>query len=236
MKWNMAPVALLAVTVATFALGADRAEALAVATGLTFGYSGTVSAVTDPSNVTGLHSGDTIAGTLTFEPLDDHFTSSTTVAPPPSIPVTTTTNTFSESGKFSFGLPGSPIEVTGVSGTVDSSLGNFLASAGLNFYLGDSDSSITLDSSAFGSNRAPLTSLVQLPADSTGLTAFFDGVFSGGSGHIGYLGSQIDFVLNVAPPVAATPIPATAWLFLSALGGIGMLGWTRRRAGVTAVA
>jgi hypothetical protein len=232
MKWNIAPAALLTVTVASFTLGAGKAEAVPVLPpSLTFGYSGTISSVSGPD--LGLHSGDAIAGTLTFVPLDDSFTSSTTTAPPPSIPVTTTTNTFAESGTFSFGVPGNPIEVTGVSGTVDSSLGDFLNVAGLNFNLADGANSIALNSGGFFSSRSPLTSLTQLPADSTGLATFFGALVASSIGHINYLGSQIDFGLNVEP-LAATPIPATVWLFASALGGLGLLGWMRRHAVGTA--
>lgn len=31
------------------------------------------------------------------------------------------------------------------------------------------------------------------------------------------------------PPAGTVPLPATAWMFLTALGGLGLLGWRRRR-------
>ena len=54
--------------------------------------------------------------------------------------------------------------------------------------------------------------------------AFPGTVFPAGNGSI-----HVDVV--AAPPVAATPIPGALPLFVSAIGGLGLLGWRRRNAG-----
>ncbi|MPY74455.1 MAG: VPLPA-CTERM sorting domain-containing protein [Alphaproteobacteria bacterium] len=35
---------------------------------------------------------------------------------------------------------------------------------------------------------------------------------------------------TISPEVSAVPLPAAVWLFLSALGGLGLFGWRKRRA------
>jgi hypothetical protein len=34
---------------------------------------------------------------------------------------------------------------------------------------------------------------------------------------------------TISPTVSAVPLPAAVWLFLSALGGLGLFGWRKRR-------
>jgi hypothetical protein len=34
---------------------------------------------------------------------------------------------------------------------------------------------------------------------------------------------------TISPAVSAVPLPAAVWLFLSALGGLGLFGWRKRR-------
>jgi hypothetical protein len=223
MKRSMVAAGFVAVVVAAFAWGSDRAEATPIPV-QTFNFSGKL--ISDPGNVTGLHAGDTIAGSLTFAPLVDTYTTSTTTALPPSFPITTTTNSFAESGKFTFGAPGSPIEVDGASGKVDSSITDFFfQEAGLDFSMANGGDSISFGAGSFASSATILTSLSQLPSDSTGIAAFLGGLFFfPQDGKISYHGSEIDFQLAIG----ATPIPATVWLFASALGGLGLLGWMRR--------
>jgi len=89
--------------------------------------------------------------------------------------------------------------------------------------------------------------LTQFPSPATALAVArygLSGLFAGILGLVllGYLlvsGRRIaDGLLWLVPPalrprtaaVAATPVPGTLWLFVSALGGLGMIGWTRRRA------
>jgi hypothetical protein len=231
MKRSILPAGLLAAVVAFGFIG--RAEAVPIPATLSFGYTGSVSGVTDPSSVTGLHLGDTISGSLIFDPLNNVFTTTTdTIGPPPGFPIGST-NHFAEDGRFSFGaVPGTPHAVNSASGTVDSNQSSFIiSSSGLHFALASGGDSITLDFSGFLSSTPPLTSLTQLPADSTGIAQLFASFFTTGTGHINYIDSQIDFVLDVGTytPTAATPVPATVWLFASALGGLGALGWKRRQ-------
>lgn len=236
MKHSIMAAGLLAVVV-TFSFGGTRAEAAPVPVGLSFAYSGTVGLITDPSNVTGLHVGDKITGSLIFDLLNDTFTTTTdTIGPPPGIPIGTT-NHFLETGRFAFGAPGNPTVVNGVTGTVDSSHGGFIFTGSeLVFDVANAGGdSLHLDFNGLLSGIPPLTSLTQLPADSTGMAALFGIAFLTAGGHINYLDSQIDFAVDVRP-LASTPIPATLWLLLSALGGVGFVGWTRRRVVPVAVA
>jgi hypothetical protein len=70
----------------------------------------------------------------------------------------------------------------------------------------------------FGSG-APIMHLFSF-ADSTSF------LFTAGSGTA---------TVNAVGPVATTPIPASLPLFASALGGLGFVGWRRRKASEAAV-
>ncbi len=229
MKRSILPAALLVAVVGLAFVG--KAEATPLPATLSFGYTGTVSSIADPSSVTGLHTGDTIGGTVTFDPLSDVYTTSTFGIIPFFFG---TANSFAESGKFTFGAPGSPTEVDGVTGTVDSSFSFFIVpGTGLNFTFANSGGdSLALNFSGFPSFAPLLTSLTQLPADSTGVAQLLAGLISEGNGEIKYLDSTIDFSVDAGTytPVT-TPIPATLWLFASGLAGIGVLGWRRRTLG-----
>ena len=59
-------------------------------------------------------------------------------------------------------------------------------------------------------------------------TAFLDPFFSVGSGY------QLTFSAGIGNAAAVTPIPAALPLFASGLGGLGLVGWRRRKAAAIA--
>ena len=120
---------------------------------------------------------------------------------------------------------------TGFGGDVrtESFAGNFSA---IGISANSTDGTLSLDfSKELGSNPA-VTDLGGFPTTAAGLLALLDGIHPQATGTyvLNTLG-QVNFDLDLSvAPVAATPVPATLPLFVSALGGLGFVGWKRRRA------
>jgi hypothetical protein len=89
---------------------------------------------------------------------------------------------------------------------------------------GPADTEIVL----FWGPGAPLVSLATFPANDVAAAAFFGTpMFAHGAAF--KPGWPIAYAFSVDSfKVATTPIPASLWLFVSALGGLGWFGWRRR--------
>jgi hypothetical protein len=75
-------------------------------------------------------------------------------------------------------------------------------------------------------------SLASFPANETLASAFF-GVATLGSGGA-YFGPSRGYNFSVSTfAVATTPLPASAWFLVTALGGLGFAGWKRRSPAAT---
>jgi hypothetical protein len=226
MKYRIVPAALFAVVVALSAVSDGKAEAAT----LTVTYNGVVELITDPGSVTGLNPGDTVVGTVVIDPAVDSFTETTASF----VIYTTTIHTFAEAGSFTFGKPGdSPFEVTGASGCVSSSSDNFLNFPELHVTMANGGDVIELGASSSFSSTSALASLAQLPTDAGDFTAFLGGIFPIALGVINYQGAMVHFRIGAALPTT-TPIPAALPLFASALGGLGVAGWKRRKSAASA--
>jgi hypothetical protein len=174
----------------------------------------------------GIVSGDAVSGTLTFDPVvnspgvvvpqENHFFQ----------PSTTFSFTVSHPGQASLTLADSGV------GLVDSVQ---ITSTGtkklvLEGETNAKDLQVVFETAAPPA-RPPLASLAGLPDTATGLMALLGGAPLIARGSFRLLGfGTVDFDIAFTP-VAATPIPATLPLFVSALGGIGLVGWRRRARG-----
>jgi hypothetical protein len=236
MNIKLLPTAVAAVVLTLSAFASNKAEAITVSS-LTVSYSGLVGTVLDPGGVTGLNVGDTIAGTVTFEPEFDTYVETIDAGAAPPITPVTTTHTFAETGSFTFGKQGgTPITVTGATGGVDSSrtTNTIMGSADLNVHMANGADLVQFGQTGPFSSTPPLTSLAQLPTDSSGFGAFLgNGFLFPGFGRVMYQGADIEFLFSLPVLVTATPIPATLPLFGAALGALGFLAW-KRRPGTTA--
>jgi hypothetical protein len=184
----------------------------------TLAYTGTVTYADGAFQVLGAVAGDSVSGTLTINPVNESPTSADS-----------TTSTFNQSSiAFTFHLTHSnslDLNLAKTGGGAVTSLG-FPGLDVTFFQVTDPSYDLAL---AFGSNGsvAPLASLAGLPNSSSALVAILGGDAPVAQGNFNLTGlGSLSF--NIA--LAATPIPATLPLFISALGGLGFMTWRRRKA------
>jgi hypothetical protein len=188
------------------------------ASSYTLNFTGTATVVGGAFATLGAASGDPISGTLTLDPLppDNPF-------PNPSNDVFLGTATFS----FHISNPGLDLTRSGSgSGFVQSSQSG---GSSLTFNFGTTGvSNLFLSFSSDGSTAA-LGSLSGLPTTASGIIAMLGGTLGVASGNFQVGSGGLDHVhFDIA--FTPTPIPAALPLFVSALGGLGFIGWRRRRA------
>jgi len=215
MRSNPVRLGLMAAALlGVIAFGGREAAALPVPA-KTFNFAGWISDVTDPTSITGIHLHDHITGSITFSPV---------LSDDPDHDFGFGTN-FIETGSFAFSGPSSgPFNVTGGSGNPAIQMASLFGSTTLSIGLtADADNSIDLIYSNSGSYS--LHHLSSLQADAASLASLLGAGFTG-QGFIDYQGASLQFT-TIAP--TATPIPAALWLFVSAVGGFGLVGLTRRR-------
>lgn len=190
----------------------------AFATSLNIDFNGFVTSIDDPDGVTGVNIGQNFQGHMTFQPLSGSFKSL----------FGGQLHVFNETGSFSWGSHSE----TGHGGVSSEA---FFSSAELSFIVvGNPGNAMFLDL-RFGSHTSPpLSTLANLPNSLSGFSALFtSGIDTGFSqmtvsdgvhfGNFNFGFDQATFTVN------ATPIPATLPLFVSALGGLGLVFWRRRQ-------
>ncbi|HEY4164501.1 MAG TPA: hypothetical protein VGM59_15650 [Dongiaceae bacterium] len=192
-------------------------------------FTGTVTAIDDTTGASGYHVNDKIGGILTFGPL----TGSPTTA-------SATITHWAGNSSFDF----SPISASGQTTLDTENIGGlgyfgfffeapsvFDPGTGKNFI----PSQLLIDYTVDGSSAVPLQSLKDFPTDEAGILAYLGGtLLSHNAGLAGGTDAAHKFSLtfnvdSLNLSVASTPIPATFPLFVSALGGIGFIGWWRKR-------
>src|SRR5262249_313018 len=198
---------------------------------LTVSFTGTVTLLDDPNGMSGYSVNDKIGGTLTFSPITDS-------------PTTASSTITYWTGNASFDFP--LISASGKGELYTENIGD----EGLGYFgfvfqtppvinpadhTSFSSSTFLIDYTVIGSSAVPLQSLKGLPTDEASILAYLGGTLIN---HDAVLGGgpdpahQFGLVFNVDSlniSVASTPIPAALPLFVSALGGIGLMGWRRRK-------
>jgi hypothetical protein len=215
MKGNLGRLGFAAAALlAACAFSGHEAAALPISA-QSFSFDGTVTEADNASFQTGINVGDHIQGSLTFSPVFDD----------PDIDLGSVT-VFNQVGSFSFSAPApGPFTVSGISGNIQSGL-----VAGRTILYFEFAAPGFNDINLYFKSQLPyvLDFMSSLPGDAMGVSTIL-GPGVSGDGNLLYQGSYIAFDIRTAA-VAATPVPGTLWLFVSALGGLGMIGWTRRRA------
>jgi hypothetical protein len=208
--------------VLSFAAALFAAATPSAASSYTLNFTGTVSSTTGLFLAVGIVSGDTVSGSVTFDPVN---TSSATTS--------AFVNNFGQSvSSFTFHLnhlsdPGLDFDNT------DTGTGQIASSqfggAGLDLSGQSAASTLNLRFRTDGST-APLASLAALPTDPSAILAMLGGASPSALGLYEMFGfGRVNFDVAFAPLVAATPIPAALPLFAAALGGLGFIGWRRRQ-------
>ena len=209
-----AGAALLAFT--ALLVGASTPSA---ASSYTLAYTGTVTLADGAFQALGAVAGDSVSGTMTIDPLNE---SPDTLDPAITI--------FNQSAiAFTFHL----IHPGGLDLALGNSVSGFISNLDfpgtneLTFAASDPDYYLALSFQNNGA-AAPLSSLSGLPNTPSALMAMLVGTspLAIGSFVISSFG-RVDFDIAYT---ATTPIPATLPLFVSALGGLGFIGWRRRKA------
>jgi len=217
MQWTRGLVLVTGMVLASFS---GAAPSLAATVNVSFG--GKINFIDDPHGLTTYGLNDAISGSLTIGPLGD-------------APTTTTPgqgSVYQSTATFSFASIVDSGQGSLTSQNLGGSIGYFL----INF-----DSPITtlvIDFAVDNPTLVPLQSLADLPKDLDGLLSYLGGslmnsnaTFITGTDPTHQVG--IDFTLDsltftVSPPIAATPIPGSLLLFLTALGGVVVLQVKRR--------
>jgi hypothetical protein len=85
----------------------------------------------------------------------------------------------------------------------------------------------TLEASTTNSGNSPLTAVAffGMISDSPIASIVYARIATGS-----FTPNQIEFIKSISFATATTPLPAALPLFISALGGIGFVGWRRKRA------
>jgi hypothetical protein len=206
----------------TFLVVAAGGSVAAHATSVQITYTGSVTSVFDSGGVSGLSSSDAIAGSMTID-----FNGITHYTSDPFAP---------QLDAFGYGKAKvNSFEFSGISSMLINSMSSWIPRNDWSFIVGndagDGHSGLTylrffrLDGTTpiqpVTANIANLQSLSQ-----AGLLKF-DGYLS----HIGPDGSWSAYFSGTSASVslAAAPIPGALPMFVSALGGVAVLGWRRRR-------
>lgn len=208
------PVGTALLVVLALLFGASTPSA---ASAYTLAYTGTVTSADGVFLALGAVPGDSVSGTVTIDPLNESLSSSTH-----------SFNTFDEPIDFTFHLIHSGSLDLTLSGSASGSIGSAQRPGNdlLEYSADNSTTSIDLAFSNDGT-LTPLTSLAGLPTSTSALMAMLPGDSPVASGSFSLNGfGTVNF--NIA--LAATPIPATLPLFVSALGGLGFVTWRRRKA------
>jgi hypothetical protein len=219
-------------------------SAAAFANTYTIAFTGTVNNVDDTANLIGVNVNQTVSGSISLstpfnQPTSTFLMSGKTVG-----------TVFNTNGAYSF---------EGIADFGTGTVGSLLSNSTTSEMIIEADSgaiAIPGTGGAFelgslqlifqGPSQNVLASLSSLPPDKAGIDSFLG--ITGPLGAIGYITvndvlgnhSDADFFINsvkITGPgiaVAATPIPATLPLFVSALGGIGLFGYRRRQRGLAA--
>jgi hypothetical protein len=194
----------------------------ASASTVTVNFAGTITDIASGSNPLGGIVNQTVSGSITFGPVNGPFFIST--------PTTDVTTYWSSNTAWAFSLGG----VSGgglTTATLYKENAAPTANFGADFFVdghsvGHSDQSLDIWTRANGADAsiAPLT-LATIPATLTDWAARF-AVAIIATGSLSYGGTTYSFDLTQVN-VAATPLPASLLLFLSAMLGLGGLAWQR---------
>ena len=230
MNWIIRKIGLRAVGAAMVGFAALFAGAMpSAASSYTLNFAGTVTGSTDVFVPMGIVAGDTIAGSITYDPFNGGTFSNTPQQ-----------NAFAQSASsFIFRVfhPGVQAFVSSgagpgrVTSSIDPGVGTTLVYEAANVANG-----LQLSFTTDGPSGAPLTSLAGLPGDPAAVLAFLSGRPLQASGFYGLFGfGQIAFDISFSPVVATTPIPAALPLFGT---GLALLGFAarKRRKGLRAAA
>ena len=209
---KFAAAALLGV-MAVVGIGASAAQATTV----NVTYDGTVTAW---GGTSGVKYGDAVHGSMRFEatPIDD-------------LPGNPDATKFLATGKWTFssGAYNWSKSSSGYIMSVHNPAGGGTPQLASLFYtLGSPLSdSMHLIFRSFGSATPPLLSLDDLPPDLAAIAALLGPLSS--TGDVSYGGAVFNFRITSAQiSVSETPIPAALPLFMSALGGLGWMGYRRK--------
>ncbi|MDQ7248204.1 hypothetical protein [Dongia sedimenti] len=207
-----------------FAAMLFAASAPSAASTYTLTYSGQVTAATGMFSTLGVTGGDAVSGTVGLENLDVYSEFSSALVFNrlfSQFPMPSAFQVSHGVSKFTFENDGIGSILSQLYGGTTSSL--FLTAFGpvtqLSLYYETGAANVPLES------LVGLTDWGQVPGLLSGSIASLFGKFE-----VTNLGS-VTFSINLPPaaPVATTPIPAALPLFISALGGLGFVGWRRRR-------
>jgi hypothetical protein len=219
---NRGGLRTVAAVLLVFATLLFAAPATSLASSYTLAFTGTVRAPSGALEALGVATGDFVSGTLKFDPFNtDAYTIPDTV-----------THAFAQSATLSFQVshPGVVLNFTedgaGTAYSVAINGSSPLGAIAFEF----SGVHDYLDIFYIAEGSLPLlTSLDGLPTSSNDIIAFLGGGFlkAAGEFHFGSAGG-VSFDLTLA----TTPVPAALPLFASALGGLGFVGWRRKRAKV----
>jgi hypothetical protein len=217
-RYGLRAIAAAALAFAAVLLAAPKPSAAA---SYTLNFTGTATEVGSPFTALGAAVGDSVSGTITFDP----FNTLPTGIMPPAFTV------FSQaSAVFSFNISNPGLDLTlfdssdGFAAT--SSTGDQLLLSGGAGTTPGNLLMLTFEGQGTGGG---LTSLAGLPTTSDGIISFLGGGLGQASGVFELAsGGLIKFDIDLPAP-ATTPIPATLPLFISALGGLGFIALRRRR-------
>jgi hypothetical protein len=203
------------VLMASFAVALLGGVGQALATTVNINFTGTITSLNDPSSVSGYTNGGNIGGSLVLDLPD---TPSTINPQGAGFYVT-----YSGNGSLNAG----PVSTSG-SALLENSVQPGFGALRLTL-----SGSLELLFEAFGGNPGPLLSLADLPADKPAIFAYLGPFAANQRGTLNGSGFSADFFVD-SITIAATPIPAALPLLASALGGLGFVGWRRRRAAAIA--
>ena len=211
---------LLAFCVIGVALLATRMPASAST--VTVNFAGTLTDIASGSNPLGGSIGQAVSGSLSFGPVNGPFDTSTVATEGTTYFSADTTWTFSLGGASGAGLTTVTLYKDKTSPTANFGADFFVDG----FISGHPGQSLDIWTRANGADAsiAPLT-LETIPATLTDWAARF-AVAILATGSLSYGGTTYSFDLTQVD-IAATPLPASLLLFLSAMLGLGGFAWQR---------
>lgn len=199
------------------------APAPSTAATYTLTYTGTVTSVDGALAALGVAVGDAVLGSLTIDPIKTTPDS-----------VSSGLNEFDQAtASFSLIMShgGSSVTVDQGGGGKVLAYGSPNTVSGVRFSFSGTDAALETTFWT-GPNGAPLTSLTGLKTSAAALIASFGGTSPQAFGTLDYHPGSDDSTNGTAAfsiDVASTPLPATLPLIASALGGLGFVGWRRKR-------